>query len=122
VCDFKSKKHGYSAISYIEILEEIVRTIYKPGSIFMQDNASIHKAKKSMDCFNEHGNVLMDWLPYSPDLNPIENLWFPLKEGVQKVNPDMEETLGINKSRQSLCGRYQTLHGPILIRIFYINV
>jgi transposase len=92
--DFESKKHGYSATSYIEILEEIVRAIYEPGMIFMQDNAPIHKAKKSMDWFTENGVMLMDWPPYSPDLNPIENLWFPLKEGVYKMNPDIEDTSG----------------------------
>jgi transposase len=90
--DFESKKHGYSATSYIEILEEIVRIIYEPGMVFMQDNVPIHKAKKSIDWFNENSVILMDWLPYSPDLNPIENLWIPLKEGVYKVNPDIEET------------------------------
>jgi hypothetical protein len=47
-----------------------------------------------MNWFSENGVVLIDWPPYSPDLNPIENLWFPLKEGVYKVNPDIEDTPG----------------------------
>jgi transposase len=36
--DFESKKQGYSSVSYIEILEEMVPTIYEPGLVFMQDN------------------------------------------------------------------------------------
>jgi transposase len=62
--------------------------------IFMQDNAPIHKTQKSMDWFNKNGVVLMDWPPYSSDLNPIENLWFPLKEGVYMVDPNIENTTG----------------------------
>ena len=34
---------------------------------------------------------VLDWLPYSPDLNPIKHLWFRLKKLVYKVRPDIEE-------------------------------
>ena len=36
---------GYSAISYLDILDEQLPTIYEPGMIFMQDNAPIHTAR-----------------------------------------------------------------------------
>ena len=41
----------------------------------------------------------MDWPPYSPDLNPIENLWAIMKAEIYKLHPelkfvdDTEETL-----------------------------
>lgn len=28
--------------------------------------------------------------PYSPDISPIEHLWFLLKDAVYKINPDIE--------------------------------
>jgi hypothetical protein len=31
----------------------------------------------------------MEWPPYLPDLNPIENLWFLLKEAIYKLRPDL---------------------------------
>jgi transposase len=92
--DFESKKNSYTSTSYIQILEEIVPSIYKPGMIFMQDNVPIHKSKRSMKWFQDGAVQLLEWPPYSPDLNPIENLWFLLKEGVYKVNPDIEFTCG----------------------------
>jgi hypothetical protein len=35
------------------------------------------------------GVVLCDFPPYSPDLNPIENLWFLLKKRILEKYPDM---------------------------------
>jgi len=45
--DFESKKHGYSAASYIKVLNHNLTGIWEPELLFMQDNASIHRVKKS---------------------------------------------------------------------------
>ena len=71
--DFESKKHGYSAKSYIEVLEEQLLTHYVDDLIFMQDNASIHTAHDVREWFDNYNIQTTDWPPYSPDLNPTEN-------------------------------------------------
>ena len=48
---------------------------FKPDFIFMQDNASIHKAELVMDYLKEENVNPLNWPPRSPDLNPIENIW-----------------------------------------------
>ena len=43
--------------------------------IWIQDYASAHQVKGLTKKLNDPGWEMLDWTPYSPDLNPIENLW-----------------------------------------------
>ncbi len=58
--DFESKKHGYSAAFYIQILEYNLTGIWEPELVFMQDNAPIHRARKSKLWFQENGIEVME--------------------------------------------------------------
>jgi hypothetical protein len=53
--DENSCRNGYSAASYLEILEENLFTIYSPEMSFMQDNAPIHTARIIKKFFEENG-------------------------------------------------------------------
>lgn len=98
--DFESKKHGYSARSYIECLEEGLIYDYNPELIFMQDNAKIHKARATLQFLDDWGiNVLEDWPPYSPDLNPIEHIWWHLKKKLEELHPELR---GMGKGVEAL--------------------
>jgi transposase len=87
--DPDSPRGGVTARRYIAVLEEYLPTILNHDSIFMQDNAKIHKAHIVRDWFIDQGTELMDWPLYSPDLNPIENLWKRLKDEVIRAHPEL---------------------------------
>jgi hypothetical protein len=79
---FESLKHGYSANSYLEVLEAEVWLVYQVvdlGYVFMQDNASIHTAKKVAEWFRLKG------IKRVTDLNPIEHIWWILKRKVYEI-------------------------------------
>lgn len=86
--DPAAKRGGVTARRYIEVLEENLPTILDIDSIFMQDNASIHTAYAVRDWFRDMGIETVDHPPYSPDLNPIENLWKMLKAKIIELRPD----------------------------------
>jgi len=50
--------------------------------------------------FREIGIPLLDWPPYSPDLNPIEHIWFHLKKKVLELHLELEFANG--KSEEDL--------------------
>ena len=64
--------------------------ILQPGDIFMQDNASTYTARIVRKILNRLGVTIIRWPPYSPDLNPIENLWSIMKQEIYRIRPELE--------------------------------
>jgi transposase len=82
---------SYTGISYTNSLEEGLLPQYLPGHIFVQDNAPIHNSKHSKEWLEKHGIWTLEWPPYSPDLNPIEHMWWALKKMVHKLHPELDK-------------------------------
>ncbi|KAF0704367.1 hypothetical protein AaE_014975 [Aphanomyces astaci] len=81
--------HGKSEIAFLEgsqtgdkyidtlsnFLFPFGHEMYGGRIVFMQDNASIHRAKPVMEFLDEQDVVIFDHPALSSDLNPIENVW-----------------------------------------------
>ena len=52
--------------------------------IFMHDGAPCHRGKKVTNFLREQAISVLAWPGNSPDMNPIENLWYILKAEMKK--------------------------------------
>ena len=59
------------------------------NSVFILDNASIHKRKDILDLIRAAGHTLLFQPTYSPDLNRIEKKWNTLKSKRRKDHLDV---------------------------------
>jgi transposase len=100
--DPDAPRGGVTAQRYIEVLEEYLPTILQHDSIFMQDNAPIHNAHLVRDWIIDMGINKVDWPPYSPDLNPIENLWKMLKAKIIELHPELKVMKDNTTTKQHL--------------------
>ena len=76
---------------YAEVLEnnlipsiDLLMLNDKPWKL-QQDGATAHTAYYTKEWFNDNNIKTIPWPPYSPDLNPIENIWAWIDRELAKV-------------------------------------
>jgi transposase len=74
-----------NAESFRLYVEEVLVAALKPGDIVVLDNLGSHKGKTIRDVIRAAGARLFFLPPYSPDLNPIEQVFAKLKYLLRKA-------------------------------------
>jgi len=71
-----------------QVLVPVAQDLYPDGCYLQMDNSQVHKAVSISRFLNSKEadiiTYVLPWPTYSPDLNPIENLWAVLKRKIRK--------------------------------------
>jgi transposase len=74
-------------------IEHFLCPVLKPGQIVIADNLSAHKSTRVKELIQAKGCLWVPLPTYSPDLNPIENLWSQFKSYLRKEAARTQEAL-----------------------------
>ena len=100
---FKVKEGGYNGESYLHFLEDMcyqLESIDFSEAIIIADNVPFHKMNLMFECLQSKGHELVLLPPYSPQLNPIEEVFSKWNNLIKMSNP-MNETTLLNAIRTS---------------------
>ena len=89
-CVLDGPMDGESFRAYVE---QFVVPILKPGDIVVMDNLASHKVTGIREAIEAAGAELRYLPPYSPDFNPIEQLFAKLKALLRKAAARTVEAL-----------------------------
>ena len=67
--------------------------VLKKGDLVILDNLATHKVLGVREAIEEVGSRLMYLPPYSPDFNPIENMWSKIKQILRSLAPRTQDEL-----------------------------
>jgi transposase len=81
-CVFDGPINGASFLAYVE---QFLVPVLRPGDLVIMDNLGSHKGRAVRAAIRSVGARLLFLPPYSPDLNPIEQVFAKLKTLLRKA-------------------------------------
>lgn len=98
--DPQTRKDTLDGPKYRQILDEELlphaEAVYgedRGAWTFMQDGAPCHRSATVREWFAQTGVQVMEWPAQSPDLNPIESMWFQIKRAIGRRNFETKQAL-----------------------------
>jgi len=74
-----------NGLTFKAYVEQMLAPTLKPGDIVVMDNVSVHKVPGVREAIEARGATVPHLPPYSPDLNPIEQVFSKLKAILRKA-------------------------------------
>jgi transposase len=82
-----------NAETFAQYIEDCLAPSLEAGDILIMDNLPAHKSERVTQAVESAGCTLVYLPPYSPDLNPIENMWSKVKATMRNAAARTFETL-----------------------------
>lgn len=73
--------------SFAGFCEWLLAPSLRPGDFVIMDNLNTHKSTQAIQAIEAVGAQAVYLPPYSPDLNPIENIFSKVKQLIRSLRP-----------------------------------
>ena len=106
-----------NAVSFLAWVTQFLVPTLRPGDIVIMDNLSSHKRRAIRTAIRTAGALLLFLPAYSPDLNPIEQVFAKIKALIRKADArsidEVDAALGalIDEFGPDECARYLSAAG-----------
>lgn len=77
---------------FLVYIEKVLAPTLSPGDVVVLDNLGSHKGRAARAAVRARGAHMIFLPPYSPDLNPIEQVFAKLKHLMRNAQPRTVET------------------------------
>ena len=84
---------GLNGDLFLWFIETVLCPVLWPDAVVVMDNLPAHKVDGVRQAIEAVGARLVYLSPYSPDFNPIENLWSKLKGYLRSVEARSQDAL-----------------------------
>ena len=74
-------------------VRKVLCPILRPGDLVVMDNLSPHKSEPTLALIRQTGAEALFLPAYSPDLNPIEQMWSKVKNTLRRLEARTRESL-----------------------------
>lgn len=104
--------HPMNGTTFAAYVEQFLAPTLSPGDVVVLDNLSCHKNAAARQAIEAKGATLRPLPAYSPDFNPIEQVFSKLKSHVRKIAPRTMEALwttigqGLDAFPKTECANY----------------
>ena len=88
---------------FASYVREVLCPILNPGDLVVMDNLSPHKSEPTLALIRQAGADVLFLPAYSPDLNPIEQMWSKVKNTLRSLEARTRESL-LEAIGQALAG------------------
>lgn len=97
-------KGGTDVAAMSTFIESQLAHLLKPGDIVVWDNLSTHHSPTVIQAITRTGAEVCPLPPYSPDMNPIEELWSKVKNLLKGTAARTQDALinGLNQALQQI--------------------
>lgn len=76
-----------NSVSFAGFCEQFLAPALECGDLVVLDNLSSHKSTAAVEAIESVGAKVIYLPPYSPDLNPIENVFSKIKQLIRGLRP-----------------------------------